>query len=475
MNALFFSAAPGQIFLPFEKVDRDRRRVWGIAQTEDPDHQGDQVSYEASKKAFMAWAKTVGNVREMHQPIAAGSVVKVIPDDRNRRILVGVHVSKGAPDTWEKVLDGTLKGFSIGGKVLESSRVYLESLGKQVRRITDYVLDELSLVDSPANGKCLITAVTKRGNRLVANADVLGKVSGAAMSISDVLSLRGAKTMGAPLAKRRTKVASLVKFTQTLADDDEVLAIRKSDIIGRDPHGGGYLLKAGTLASQPIKKQDLADDGYADAADDVNDDTDSVDLGSHAKNALAMHNDLHKLNGDEASADCDQCAQGDEQFANGNGGGDVQMARNRKGKGAITKRDGAADMSPEIKKLIEDQGNLIKSFGSVLDAIREKGGIAGVDLSKIMPRKEGAVIEKSGVEAGGGSPLDTVAGRGVVNGVKVEDVDAALAPLEARAKALIAKMSRGIKLTTDEIVEKDQLVDEIGRLKSARIPVPARH
>src|SRR5579885_403033 len=101
-----------------EKIDEERREVWGRATREELDKQGDIVDFEASKAAFLEWP---GNVREQHDPKkAVGTAIAVQPQDADQSIWVGVRVSKGAPDTWEKVKDGTLKGFSIGGKVLES-------------------------------------------------------------------------------------------------------------------------------------------------------------------------------------------------------------------------------------------------------------------------------------------------------------------------------------------------------------------
>ncbi len=141
-----------QIFIPIAKVNRDQRTVGGWATTEKVDKQDEIVDYEASKKAFDDWH---GNIREMHEPKAVGKAISVQEDDENKRIYVTAKISKGAQDTWEKIKDGTLTGFSIGGQTIDKQVVLVKDDAtndhKQITRITKYKLNELSLVDNPAN------------------------------------------------------------------------------------------------------------------------------------------------------------------------------------------------------------------------------------------------------------------------------------------------------------------------------------
>jgi hypothetical protein len=155
-----------QIGVPFSKVDQENRIVSGFATLDNVDATFDVVTAEASLKAFELFR---GNVREQHLPIAAGRVVDFyqkdfydnISEKMHTGIFVDVYVSKGAPDTWEKILDGTLSGFSIGGAVNNSRSEYIPDLEKTVTFITDYTLIELSLVDSPMNKLCNIFSITK--------------------------------------------------------------------------------------------------------------------------------------------------------------------------------------------------------------------------------------------------------------------------------------------------------------------------
>ena len=82
-------------------------------------------------------------------------------------VYVDAYISKGAQDTWEKVLDGTLSGFSIGGKIIESDNEVNKSTGKTTRFIKEYSLMELSIVDSPANELCNILSIQKMNGQLI--------------------------------------------------------------------------------------------------------------------------------------------------------------------------------------------------------------------------------------------------------------------------------------------------------------------
>jgi outer membrane murein-binding lipoprotein Lpp len=155
-----------RLSMPFSKVDEERRIVSGFATLDNVDKQMDIVTQEASIKAF---EKFRGNIREMHQPTAVGKMINFKEDKyfdpESKKFYSGVYVSayvsKGAQDTWEKVLDGTLSGFSIGGKMNDWDDAYDEKMDSKIRVIKDYDLVELSLVDSPANQFASILSVEK--------------------------------------------------------------------------------------------------------------------------------------------------------------------------------------------------------------------------------------------------------------------------------------------------------------------------
>jgi len=152
--------------MPIGKIDQERRIVSGFATLDNIDKQNDIVTTEASMNAFK---KFRGNIREMHQPSAVGKVVSFKEDryfDPQTKkfyggVYVSAYVSKGAQNTWEKVLDGTLTGFSIGGNITKSDDEFDEEIKKSVRIIKEYNLTELSLVDNPANEFANVLSIEK--------------------------------------------------------------------------------------------------------------------------------------------------------------------------------------------------------------------------------------------------------------------------------------------------------------------------
>jgi hypothetical protein len=152
--------------IPIGKIDQERRIVSGFATLDNVDRQNDIVTTDASMTAFK---KFRGNLREMHQPSAVGKVVS-FKEDRYfdpkvkkfySGVYVSAYVSKGAQNTWEKVLDGTLTGFSIGGSIKKFDDEFNEELKKSVRIIKEYELSELSLVDNPANEFANVISIEK--------------------------------------------------------------------------------------------------------------------------------------------------------------------------------------------------------------------------------------------------------------------------------------------------------------------------
>ena len=168
LNKAYWSSDKDNVSLsmPIAKVDKERRIVSGFATLDNVDKQSDIVPSEVSVKAF---EKFKGNIREMHQPVAVGRMVNFrqekffdkSSDSFYNGVYVDAYISKGAQDTWEKVLDGTLSGFSIGGVIKESEDMYNKDMDKNIRLVKEYELHELSLVDNPANQFANIVSIQK--------------------------------------------------------------------------------------------------------------------------------------------------------------------------------------------------------------------------------------------------------------------------------------------------------------------------
>ncbi|HEY1257771.1 MAG TPA: DUF6582 domain-containing protein [Stellaceae bacterium] len=128
-----------RIYFPIAKVDSERREVWGYASTEARDDQGEIVKREALVAALGDYMK-FANIREMHQLSAVGVAKEAGVDDKG--LYVGARIVDD--QAWAKVVEGVYKGYSIGGQVTCRDPA-------DYKTITGLVLNEISLVDRPAN------------------------------------------------------------------------------------------------------------------------------------------------------------------------------------------------------------------------------------------------------------------------------------------------------------------------------------
>ena len=139
------------LFLPLAKVDLDRCLVTGVATAETPDRSGEIFDYASSKPYFEKWSaeaaaasggKSLGAVRAMHTPIAAGKLTDIAFDDDRKRITVVAKIVDD--DEWRKVQEGVYTGFSQGGR-------YVKRWADPDSGLTRYTADphEISLVDLP--------------------------------------------------------------------------------------------------------------------------------------------------------------------------------------------------------------------------------------------------------------------------------------------------------------------------------------
>jgi hypothetical protein len=157
---------------PISKVNKEKRTVSGFASLDNVDRHGDIVTAEASKKAFENFR---GNIREMHGPSAVGKMINFKEDSffdkgtgkKYNGVYVTAYISKGAQDAWEKCLDGTYTGFSIGGNIVDAKMEKSDNENESRRVIHNYDLHELSLVDSPANPLANIFSIQKMAEGII--------------------------------------------------------------------------------------------------------------------------------------------------------------------------------------------------------------------------------------------------------------------------------------------------------------------
>jgi hypothetical protein len=141
-----------RIFIPICKIDEENRLVYGKMTFEAEDSSGEIWDYDGSKPYFEKWSenaektsggKSLGNLRSMHQPIAAGKLTQFIMDDENKSVEIAAKVVDDGE--WGKVLEGVYTGFSQGGRYVKRWKDPDDNT--KTRYISDPV--EVSLVDLP--------------------------------------------------------------------------------------------------------------------------------------------------------------------------------------------------------------------------------------------------------------------------------------------------------------------------------------
>jgi hypothetical protein len=111
-----------RLFLPIGKIDEAKRTVYGTLTAEIFDKAGEIFDYASGKPAVQAWSdeireasggKSRGNVRAMHNKVAAGKFTDIAFDDDNKRIEGAAKIVDD--DEWEKVVDHTPRQPGIAG------------------------------------------------------------------------------------------------------------------------------------------------------------------------------------------------------------------------------------------------------------------------------------------------------------------------------------------------------------------------
>jgi phage head maturation protease len=164
--------AHASFFVDINKVDDEKRLVYGYASTLSLDSQGERVTKSAMVDAVDDYMK-FANIREMHQPSAVGIAKSVSVDDTG--MMIEAHIVDDA--AWKKVKSGVYKGFSIGGK----------STAKVDGVISGMKLSEISLVDRPANPECVISLWKGDGIELDADAILKAAQREAVLALAELL------------------------------------------------------------------------------------------------------------------------------------------------------------------------------------------------------------------------------------------------------------------------------------------------
>lgn len=130
-----------------ETLEDGTLKILGCVSSGVVDAHGETIMPEAMKKAipaYMEWA----TIKEMHKSDTASGVAKSLTVDDNGMTWLECIIAD--PVAILKVKTGTYKGFSIGG-----DQVVRDITNKSL--ITSFRLNEISLVDRPANPQAMIS------------------------------------------------------------------------------------------------------------------------------------------------------------------------------------------------------------------------------------------------------------------------------------------------------------------------------
>lgn len=162
-----------RLFFRLTKVDEQQRLVYGRATQEVPDSVREVMDYQTSKPYFEKWSQaaknrtaglgpdgqSLGNVREMHQPVAAGKVTGLEFNDAEKAIDISTYCADD--NSWNKILKGVLTGFSVGGDYVKRWPDYNNP---SLMRYTANPA-EVSYVDSPAVPTATFTMIKADGTQ----------------------------------------------------------------------------------------------------------------------------------------------------------------------------------------------------------------------------------------------------------------------------------------------------------------------
>lgn len=230
-------------FAPISKTEAQSDgtlKVWGVASTEAVDTDGEVIKASAMKAALPAYME-FGAIREMHQPIAAGTCLEAGVNAETGATLICAHIVDSGSIL--KVKTGVLKGFSIGGVATKT-----DPMDKRV--ITELDLNEISLVDKPANPQAIISLW--KAAKMSTSAQVVGDVTGEQVGDEiESLVLGGGLSLGEVLL-------AIQKAAKAKKDEMCAHGVAKKDYTKDERTGMAAKGEAMPDGSYPIKdKEDL--------------------------------------------------------------------------------------------------------------------------------------------------------------------------------------------------------------------------
>jgi len=386
-----------RVTLPISKVDVERRIVSGFATLDNIDKQDDIVETAASVSAFKRFK---GNIREMHQPIAVGKIVSFKEDryfDPETKkfyngIFVSAYVSKGAQDTWEKVLDGTLAGFSIGGNITKTADEFNKDLNRSIRIIKEYELFELSLVDSPANQFASVISIQKFDGETILG----GYLSKAVVenvyycSTDQLTKVSADSEESCPACTGPMNNIGFVEKMENTEDDTEMIKFLVDSAKGISAIKMNKEVSPMTENTEAVVTEDIVTDVVvekSEVAPEANAESEAEIIEKAAKKPMPMMDDEKETPAETASeTPADEDAEAKDKAKAKVSKSDEALASEIKDiNAAIT--SAFSELVVTIKSLQDDVASLTKSLGTVTQDVADING----NFNEIGKRVDSAV------------------------------------------------------------------------------------
>lgn len=251
--------------IPMFKINEEQRLVYGRATKEAVDRSGEIMDYETSKENFIEWSndfaertngKSYGAVREQHDAKkAVGKIAQPLSFvDEEKAIDVCVKVVDD--EAWEKVKEGVLTAFSIGGRY---GKQWTDDEGNLHYTA---VPTEISLVDQPCLPEAVIEYVKADGSIEMKTFHKEGK------NMDEMQKANALEEL------QKTDETVMQNFKEALAKADTKKAFSFEEITNRlmgalkaqitTPFNAGYFWIKKTYADSVIICGDLDGDGDKD-------------------------------------------------------------------------------------------------------------------------------------------------------------------------------------------------------------------
>jgi HK97 family phage major capsid protein/HK97 family phage prohead protease len=220
--------------LVIKSVDDDQRIIEGIASTPVLDHDGDIMESDGAEFKLpmpLLW------LHRQDEPIGVVTEAKVTKTGIKIRAQIGKNVSPEVDRVWALIRGGLARGFSIGSKLLEYSRIQATG-GLHVQR---WKWLETSVVTIPANQQATISLIKSldvadsalsggNGRHSSKNQPTaVGKVNGHGMSLNVSEQLSTARTTLTEKTARLSELATIAASESGLTAEDST---ERDDLVG---------------------------------------------------------------------------------------------------------------------------------------------------------------------------------------------------------------------------------------------------